>query len=320
MTAKMSELKPKIAIIGVGYVGSTYAYSLMISGLAREIVLIDKNMALAQGVALDLNHGLSFAPPVRIWAGNQEDCVNADMVVVTAGANRKPGQTRTDLAQENVNIFKKIIPDLVKYAPDAVYLVVANPVDILTYVTLKLSGLPEGRVIGSGTVLDTARLKYTISEQCKIDPGNVHSYIIGEHGDTELPVWSNASIAGFSISTYCRQYAGIKDPEKVLDELFHKVKNSAAEIIEAKGATNYSIALAMQRITRSVLRNENTILPVSTLINNYYGIDDVCISIPSHVTRQGVDEYLKITLDEKEQDLFRHSANTLKKVIRDVGF
>lgn len=320
MTAKMITLKPKIVIVGIGHVGSTYAYSLMISGLAREIVIIDQNRELAEGVALDLNHGLSFAYPTRIRGGDYTDAYNADMVVVTAGANRKPGQTRIDLAQNNVNIFRRIIPELVKNAPEAVYLIVTNPVDILTYITLKISGLPAGQVIGSGTVLDTARLKYAISHYCKVDASNVHAYIIGEHGDTELPVWSNASIGGMTIETYCREYADLKNPEEDLEEIFQNVKNSAAEIIKAKGATNYSIALAMQRITRAILRNENSILPVSTLVNDFYGVNDVCISIPSHVTRQGVDKFLKISLDAKEQKLFRNSAATLKEIIRNVGF
>src|SRR5665647_1727408 len=178
----MKSLKPKIAIIGAGNVGSTFAFSLMISGLAREIVLIDKNDLLAKGECMDLNHGLSFAHPTKIYAAGFEGCKDADIVVITAGANQKPGQSRTDLVKEN-------IPAISKHTKDSILLVVTNPVDILTYVTLKLSGLPPNRVIGSGTVLDTARFKYMISEYCKVDPGNIHAYIIGEHGDTELPLW-----------------------------------------------------------------------------------------------------------------------------------
>jgi L-lactate dehydrogenase len=313
-------LKPKIAIIGTGYVGSTYAYSLMISGLARDIVLLDKNEALARGVAMDLNHGLSFLQPTSIRAGNYESCENADIVVITAGTNRKSGQSRTDLAHQNVEVYKSIIPQIIKYAPEAVYLVVTNPVDVLTYVSLKLSGLPAGKVIGSGTVLDTARLKFILSHYCKVDTANVHAYIIGEHGDTELPVWSNARIGGMPVENYCVENAGIGNVSETLEQIFQSVKNSARQIIEAKGATNYSIALAMQKITRSILRNENSILPVSTLVNDFYGVNDVCISIPSHVTRQGVDKFLKIQLNEKEEQMFRHSANTLREVIRKVGF
>lgn len=316
----MKCLKPKIAIIGTGYVGSTYAFTLMISGLAREIVLIDRDHKLASGVAMDLNHGLSFSVPTRLYAGTYSECTQSDIVVVTAGSNRKPGQTRTDLAKENVEVIKSIIPQAVKYAPDAVYMIVTNPVDILTYVSLKISGLPAGRVIGSGTVLDTARLKYALSEHYKVDTGNIHAYIIGEHGDTELPVWSNAQIGGMPLERYGGEYAGLPNVEQDLENIFQDVKNSAKQIIEAKGATNYSIALAMQKITRSVLRNENSILPVSTLINDFYGVNDVCISIPSHVTRQGVDKYLKIKLNEKEQRMFALSANKLKDILKSIGF
>ncbi len=316
----MKRLKPKIAIVGTGYVGSTYAYTLIISGLAREIVLIDQNHKLAIGVAMDLNHGLSFSVPTHLYAGNYSDCAHSDIVVITAGSNRKPGQTRNDLAKENVAVINDIIPKAVKYAPNAVYMIVTNPVDVLTYVSLKLSGLPAGQVIGSGTVLDTARLKYTLAEYYKVDTGNIHAYIIGEHGDTELPVWSNAQIGGMPLERYGREYAGLPNVEQDLENIFQDVKNSAKQIIEAKGATNYSIALAMQKITRSVLRNENSILPVSTLINDFYGVNDVCISIPAHVTRKGVDKYLKIKLNEKEQQMFTHSADKLKGILKSIGF
>jgi len=315
----MESLKPKIAIIGAGNVGSTFAFSLMISGLAREIVLIDKNELLAKGECMDLNHGVSFTHPTKIYAAGFESCEDADLVVITAGANQKPGQSRTDLVKNNVAIFKDIIPAISKHTKDAILLVVTNPVDILTYVTLKLSGLPSNRVIGSGTVLDTARLKYMISEYCQVDSGNIHAYIIGEHGDTELPVWSNASIGGMDIETYCSLYIKQRNAKDELSEIFNQVKHSAYRIIEAKGATNYSIALALVKITRSIVRNENSILPVSTLINDYYGINDVCISIPSRVNINGVEQYLKLRLSNREQELFKHSANTLKEIIKTIG-
>jgi len=315
----MESLKPKIAIIGAGNVGSTFAFSLMISGLAREIVLVDKNKLLAKGECMDLNHGISLAHPTKIYAAGFEGCEDADIVVITAGANQKPGQSRIDLVQENVIIFKDIVPSISKYAKDSILLVVTNPVDILTYVTLKISGLPANRVIGSGTVLDTARLKFMISEYCKVDPANIHAYIIGEHGDTELPVWSNATIGGMAIETYCSEYARLGNAKKELSEIFDKVKNAAYQIIQAKGATNYSIALALVKITRSIVRNENSILPVSTLITDYYDISDVCISIPSLVDRHGVIQYLKLGLSDYEQELFKHSANTLKRIIKKIG-
>jgi len=314
----MDSLKPKIAIIGAGKVGSTFAFSLMISGLAREIVLIDKNESLAIGECMDLNHGLSFAHPTKIYAAGYEGCEDADIVVITAGANQKPDQTRTDLVHTNVAIFKEIVPAIVKYTSDAILLVVTNPVDILTYVTLKLSGFPSNRVIGSGTVLDTARLKYMISDYARVDTRNVHAYIIGEHGDTELPVWSNATIGGMDVETYCSEYAKLGNVRNELNELFLKVKNSAYEIIKLKGATNYSIAMALVKITKSIIRNENSILPVSTLITDYYGINDVCISIPSIVNINGVEQSVKLDLSAEEGELFKLSANTLKKFIQTI--
>ena len=314
----MDSLKPKIAIIGAGKVGSTFAFSLMISGLAREIVLIDKNESLAIGECMDLNHGLSFAHPTKIYAAGYEGCEDADIVVITAGANQKPDQTRTDLVHTNVAIFKEIVPAIVKYTRDAILLVVTNPVDILTYVTLKLSGFPSNRVIGSGTVLDTARLKYMISDYARVDTRNVHAYIIGEHGDTELPVWSNATIGGMDVEMYCSEYAKHGNVRNDLKELFLKVKNSAYEIIKLKGATNYSIAMALVKITKSIIRNENSILPVSTLITDYYGVNDVCISIPSIVNINGVEQSVKLELSAEEEDLFKLSANTLRKFIQTI--
>ncbi|MDP4238263.1 MAG: L-lactate dehydrogenase [Bacteroidota bacterium] len=314
----MDALKPKIAIVGAGNVGSTFAFSLMISGLAREIVLIDKNESLAVGECMDLNHAISFTHPTRIYAAGFEGCKDADIVVITAGANQKPNETRTDLVNKNVAIFKEIVPAVAKQASNAILLVVTNPVDILTYVTLKLSGFPSNRVIGSGTVLDTARLRYMISDYAKVDPGNIHAYIIGEHGDTELPVWSNATIGGMDVETYCSEYARQGNARNELKEIFVKVKNAAYEIIRLKGATNYSIALSLVKITRSILRNENSILPVSTLITDYYGISDVCISIPSIVNREGVKQYVKLDLSDEEQELFSHSANTLKAFIKAI--
>ncbi|MDD5186035.1 MAG: L-lactate dehydrogenase [Paludibacter sp.] len=314
----MDSLKPKIAIIGAGNVGSTFAFSLMISGLAREIVLIDKNESLAIGECMDLNHGLSFAHPTRIYPAGYEGCTDADIVVITAGANQKPDETRTDLVKKNVAIFKDIVPAITKYTKDAILLVVTNPVDILTYVTLKLSGFPPNKVIGSGTVLDTARLKYMISDYARVDPGNIHAYIIGEHGDTELPVWSNATIGGMDIETYCSEYAKQGNAKNELSAIFEKVKNSAYEIIKRKGATNYSIALSLVKITRAILRDENSILPVSTLITDYYGISDVCISIPSIVNTKGVEQYVRLDLSKAEEKLFSHSANTLKGFIKAI--
>ncbi len=298
--------------------GSTYAFSLMTSGLAREIVMVDKNMELAIGECMDLNHSLSFAHPTKIYAAGFEGCEDADIVIISAGANRKPGQTRINLAKDNAEIFKEIIPAILQYSSNAILLVVTNPVDILTYVTLKISGLPSARVLGSGTVLDTARLRYMLSEHCKVNPSNIHAYIIGEHGDTELPVWSNATIAGMPIEKYSTVYAGLSNYKNVFSDIFERVKQSAGQIIAAKGATSYSIALALLKITRSILRSENSILPVSTLLTDYYGISDVCISIPSLVSKNGVEHYLDLKLSEQEQEQFKLSANTLKEIIKTI--
>ncbi|MBN1871563.1 MAG: L-lactate dehydrogenase [Candidatus Omnitrophica bacterium] len=311
----MEILKPKIAIIGCGNVGSTFAYSLMISGLAREIVLIDANPEKAKGECMDLNHGASFVHPVKICASGYEGSEGADIVVITAGAKQKPGQTRLDLAETNAKIFKDIVPNVTKHTKDAILLVVTNPMDILTYVTLKISGFPVGRVLGSGTVLDTSRFRYMISEHCKVDPRNVHAYIIGEHGDSELPVWSNASIGGMLLNKYCPACNKSCDYSKVLGGIFEEVKNAAYKIIETKGATYYAIGLALTRIVEAILRDENSVLPVSTFINDYYGIGDICLSIPSIVNKGGVQKFLRLELSDLEQRQLRESAKTLKGII-----
>lgn len=314
--------KPKVSIIGSGNVGSAFAFALMIRGIAREIVIVDKDKKKAAGECMDLKHGLSFTYPVTISSQGYEGCADSDIVVITAGARQKPGQTRIDLVQTNVDIFKDIISNIIKYTKDAIILVVTNPVDILTYLTLQISGLPANRVIGSGTALDTSRFRYLISEHCKVDPRNVHAYVIGEHGDTELPVWSNASIGGMKIEKYCPMCKNFGNcgHEKELEKLFDEVKNAAYEIIEAKGATSYAIALALVRITEVILRDENSVLPVSILMKDYYGINDVCLSLPAIVNRGGVERVLRLELSAKEQAQFKHSARTLKGIIKGIKF
>jgi len=314
----MQGTRSKVAIVGAGNVGSTFAFSLMISGVAREIVLIDANQERAKGECMDLSHGASFVQPVNIYSAGYEGCQEADVVVITAGAKQKPGQSRIDLVQANAEIFKGIIPKIAKYAKDAILLVVSNPMDILTYITLKISGLPSDKVMGSGTVLDSSRFRYLISEHCHLDPRNVHAYIIGEHGDTELPVWSHANIGGIVLAKYCPVCDGHCDYKKELGEIFEEVKNSAYKIIEAKGATYYAIGLALVRIVESMLRDENSVLPISTLINDYYGINDVCLSIPSVINRKGVERVLRFELSGLEQEQLRHSAMTLKDIIKEI--
>lgn len=304
----------KIAIVGTGFVGSTTAYTLMLSGLISEIVLIDINKKKAEGEAMDMNHGMPFVRPVKIYSGDYPDCKDADIVVITGGANQKPGETRIDLVNKNTAIFKDVIGNIVKYNTECILLVVTNPVDILTYVTYKLSGFPKNRVIGSGTVLDSARFKYMIGEHMGIDPRNVHAYIIGEHGDTEVPTWSLASIAGVSMDEYCKNCNSC-DSRNFQHETFDNVINAAYEIIDRKGATYYAVALAVRRIVEAIVRNENSILTVSSLLEGEYGLDDICLSIPSQVNSDGIVRIISVPLSEEETKLLNKSADSLKQVI-----
>jgi L-lactate dehydrogenase len=304
----------KVVIVGTGEVGSTFAFALMISGLTGSIVLIDQAAERAKGHAMDLNHGLPFVSPCRISAGDYSDCRNASIVVVTAGAGQKPGQTRLELVRRNTDIFKQIVPEIVKHNP-RMLVVVSNPVDILTYVTLKISGYSRNRIIGSGTVLDSARFRSLLGEHCRVDPRNVHAYIVGEHGDSEVPVWSQVKIGGISFLDYCPMY--LKDcSKKEKDKIFNEVKRAAYEIIKRKGSTNFAIGLSLVRIAESVLRDENSVLTVSTLLDNYYEISDVCLSVPVILNRNGVSRVLKIGLDQSEIASLQASAEILKDVIR----
>jgi len=316
----MNIQRPKIAIIGCGNVGSAFAFALSINGTAREIVLIDKNDNLSRGEAMDLNHGASFIKPVEISYSGYEGCKDADIVVITAGAKQKPGQSRIDLVQANAHIFGDIISSITKHTKDAILLVVSNPVDVLTYITLKISGLPSNRVIGSGTVLDSSRLRFLIGKHCNVDARNVHAYIVGEHGDTELPVWSHANIAGMVLKEYCPLCNNKCDYNKELDSIFSQVKNAAYEIINTKGATYYAIALALVRIVEAIIRDENSVLPVSTLIEDYYGINDICLSIPSIVNKTGVKNFLRLKLSDQEQAQLKNSADSLKGVLKSIKF
>lgn len=304
----------KVAVVGTGQVGSTLAFALMMSGLATSIVLIDLARERAEGHVMDLNHGLSFVQPSMIYVGDYSDCADASLVVVTAGANQKPGETRLDLVRKNTDMFKSIIPEIVRYNPKTL-LIVSNPVDVLTYVSLKISEYPMNRIIGSGTVLDTARFRYLLSRHCKVDPRNVHAYIIGEHGDSEVPVWSQVNIGGVSFRQYC-PVCKRNCLENERKEIFDQVKNAAYEIIKRKGATNFAISLALVRIIGSILRDENSVLTVSTLVDDYYDINDVCLSIPVILNRNGISKILKIGLDESEINKLRHSADVLKNVIK----
>ena len=314
-------LKPKVSIIGCGNVGIRYAYSLMINGCAREITLVDYFKDKAEGEAIDLSHGAPFAPAVNVNAGDYSDIKGSDLVVITAGKKQKPGQTRIDLLKDNINLLKTIIPEIMKYAPDALLLIASNPVDILTYSAYKISGKPSSKVIGSGTVLDSARFRYEIAKHCNIDARSVHAYILGEHGDSEFPVWSKATVGGVHIENHCILCDNKKDcnHKEILDEIYNNVKNSAYKIIEKKGETSYGIGLALTRITEAVLLNENSVLPVSVLIEDFYGINDVYLSLPAVVNSAGIRQVQRIDFNEKEKNAFVNSANILKSLLKEIG-
>ncbi len=310
----------KVTVIGTGFVGSTTAYTLMLNGFFSELVLIDINTTKAKGEAMDLNHGLPFAKPVKIYQGTYEDSADSDLIIITAGANQKEGETRIDLVHKNTAIFKEIVSQIVKYnnPEKTLLLVVTNPVDILTYITWKISRFPKNRVLGSGTVLDTARFKYLIGQHVGVDTRNVHGYILGEHGDTELPAWSLTTIAGMPMDVYCSTCnicTGYQNRTKIFDE----VKNAAYEIIKAKGATYFAVALAVERIVEAIMRDEHSILTVSSILQGQYGLTDVAISVPTVVDRNGINKVLEVPLTEDEQKLLEKSANSLKDIIKSLN-
>ena len=304
----------KAAMIGCGAVGATSAFSLMQSGLFSELVLIDANQQKAEGEATDLSHGLPFGRPMKIYAGTYDDLADCYLIIITAGAAQKPDETRIDLVNKNVKIFKSIIPEIVKRNTKGILLVVSNPVDILTYVTLKLSGFPTNRVIGSGTVLDTARLKYLLGEHLQVDSRSIHAFIIGEHGDSELAVWSSANVSGVDLNHFC-ELRGHYNHMEAMERIYTDVRDSAYEIIEKKGATYYGIAMAVRRICESIIRNEHSILPISSLICGHYGLEDVCMGVPTVVGRNGAETVLDIPLNGLEQRKLMASADALRKVL-----
>ena len=309
----------KVAIIGCGFVGSSSAFALMKSGLFSEMVLIDADVNRAEGEALDISHGLPFAKPMKIYAGSYEDIADAAIVIVTAGAGQKPGETRLDLVKKNVEIFKSIIPEIAKQDFNGILLIVANPVDILTYVAAKLSKLPQGRVFGSGTVLDSARLKYLLGEHLDVDNRSVHAFIIGEHGDSEMAAWSSANVSGIPLNDFCEMRGYFKHEES-MKKILEEVKNSAYEIIEKKHATYYGIAMSVRRICEAIIRDEKSILPVSSIQKGEYGIENVALSIPAIVGREGIEKVVPIKLSDTEKEELIKSANTLKNVLDTVEF
>lgn len=307
----------KAAIIGCGFVGSASAFALMQSGLFSELVLIDADMDRAQGEALDISHGVPFARPMKIYAGNYDDIVDASIIVITAGANQKPDETRLDLVHKNVEIFKHIIPEISSRNCKGILLIVSNPVDILTYVAVKLSGFEENRVLGSGTVLDTARLKYELGEHLGVDSRTIHAFIIGEHGDSEIAAWSSANVSGIPINTFC-EMRGHFHHQKAMQEIADTVKNSAYEIIAKKKATYYGIAMSVKRVCEAIVRDEKSILPVSGMMYGEYGIEDVSLSMPAIVGKNGIEAKVPIVLNELERTKLEQSADTLKAIIDEL--
>ena len=310
------EVNPrKAAVIGCGFVGSATAFTLMQSRLFSELVLLDVNMEKADGEAKDIAHGIPFAGQMKIYAGTYDDAADAAIIIITAGANQKPGETRLDLVQKNTAIYQSIIPEIVKRDFGGILLIVSNPVDILTYVALKLSGLPENRVLGSGTVLDTARLKYALGEHLGVDSRSVHSFIIGEHGDSEIAAWSSTNVSGMSLHDFC-EMRGHFNHDAAMDAIAEKVKNSAYEIISKKQATYYGIAMSVKRICECIVRNERSILPVSAMMHGEYGIEDITLSMPAIVGIGGVETHVPIALSEEEAEKLVESAKKLKEVAK----
>ncbi|MDK8180615.1 L-lactate dehydrogenase [Paenibacillus sp. UMB4589-SE434] len=306
----------RVALIGSGFVGASYAFAMLNQGVASEFVIIDLNHKKAEGDAMDLNHGIPFASNMRIWAGDYSDCKDADIVVITAGANQAPGETRLDLVGKNAAIFKKIIDAVMASGFDGIFIVATNPVDVLTYATWKYSGLPANRVIGSGTILDSARLRSLLSNELKVDPSSVHAVIMGEHGDTELPIWSHVNVGGMPLEDFQATH-GYPSQEK-LDEIFVNVRDAAYHIIERKGATYYGIAMGLARLTKAVLRNENSILSVSALMDGQYGLNDLYIGVPAVIGREGIRDIIELKLTPNEQLKFEHSATVMKQAIKSI--
>jgi len=303
----------KIIVVGNGAVGSSYIFALVTQNIAQEIGIIDIDVNKAEGDALDLSHALAFTSPKKIYAASYDDCKDADIVVITAGAAQKPGETRLDLVNKNLKIFKSIVDDIVASGFNGIFLIATNPVDILTYATWKFSGFPKHKVIGSGTSLDSARFRQTIAELVDVDARNVHGYILGEHGDTEFPVWSHANIAGLQIYEWVSDHPEIDEEELV--NIFFKVRDAAYTIIDKKGATFYGIAVALARITKAILYDENAVLPLSVYLDGQYGLNDIYIGAPAVVNRQGISHVIELPLTDAEQEKFDLSADRLKEVL-----
>lgn len=304
----------KIAIIGSGNVGTTFAYALLLSGLVSEIVLIDSNKSKAEGEVMDLNHAVPLSHPTTIRSGDYADCAGAAITVVTAGVAQKPGETRLELNKNNTEVFKKIIPVVAQQNPEGILLIATNPVDVMTYAAWKLSKLPPHRVIGSGTILDTARFRQFLSRHFGVDPRSVHAFIIGEHGDSEVPIWSLANIAGMRLESFATMH-NIPYDETIRNEIFSKTRSAAYEIIRRKGATYYAVAVGLLRIVETVLRDQKTVYSVSNLVENYYSIRDTYLSLPSVIGRNGIEFVLQLQLDKHEIVALERSGDILRSAV-----
>ena len=311
----------KVTIIGAGSVGSTIAYTMAVNGIATEVVMIDINESKALGEALDIRQGVSFCPPISIFAGSYLDAQGSDIVILTSGIARKPGQSRLELAQVNVNVTKQIAPEIVKYAPNAIYIIVSNPVDILTYVFQKVSGLPEKQIIGSGTILDTARLRARLAEYYSINQQNVHAYVFGEHGDTSFVPWSIATISNIPIDSYvdCLTEKPVANPTLVHDEVENYIRKSGGKIISRKGATFYAVAVSVCHICKCIFSGADTVLTVSSMMHGEYGIDDVCLSTMCVVGAGGMDSRIVAPLTDEEIAKLHKSADSLKAVLQGIN-
>lgn len=308
----------KVTIIGTGSVGSTIAYTLTVANIATEIIMIDINGKKAIGEAIDIRQGTPFSGSCYVYAGDYRDAVDSNIVIITSGVARQPGQTRLDLAQTNVNILKSIIPQITKYAPEATYIIVSNPVDILTYTFCKCSGIPEERIIGSGTILDTSRLRTHISEHFSVSQQNVHAYVLGEHGDSSFIPWSLANISNVPTSRYHKAVANKKYEPLSKERAIEYVRKSGADVIERKGATFYAVSVSVCHICKCLLSGIDTPLTVSTMLHGEYDIDDVCLSLLNIVGKGKVSGKLLLDLSDDEIKALKASAESLKEIIRNT--
>lgn len=308
----------RVAVVGAGHVGATFAFALLLSGVASDIVLVDADAARAEGEAMDLDHAIPYGRPARVHAGGLEACAGADVVVLTAGAGQRPGETRLDLAGRNAAIFRGLVPEIARHVPDAVLVVATNPVDVLTLGTLRLSGFPPARVIGSGTILDTARLRFLLGRHFGVEPRSVHAHVVGEHGDSEVVVWSTANIAGVPLDDLCQSGVLGCQPEERAD-IARQTRVAAYEIIQRKGHTAYAIGAGLVRLVEAIVRDQKTVLSVSTLQQGQYGLSGVCLSLPTVVGRGGAERVLPLPLTDEEREGLLRSAETIRAAGTAVG-